>query len=1601
MKKKNKRYLSMFMIVLLLFSNLHTLAMAEDTRDELQNEDSIMTVSGDWSGSVMGDIGTDDITIDNFEITENSDNSVTLRASNNRGKIASSAEGLVYYFQEIDPNANFEFSAKAHIDSWDANNQVSFGIMLRSNILENERDNHFTGDYLATGAIRQEMRSFYKYENDTLQTPDELTFTANTPAPDEPYDLHLRKDGHVYQLTIGDETKVIDDFNAETPYIGLFAARNTTITYSDINLTIDGHVDVSDWFFTAFGGNTSITSDPIRNPDPIYHEDGSISLEALGGKIASGDEGISFYTKQLPSEANFTIRARAYVQSFHANGGISTPNQKSFGLMLRDDIGEHGDSSVQTANYVAVGAVDQVMKPFYKEGASQIKGDTFATNAIPTSDEVYDLSIRKSGDTYVLTSNDETETFSINDLFTNELFAGFYVARDAYVTFSDFTIEVESNTVSELLIDSESMKTEYLVGEELDLSGLNVTAVYSDGSTAILTEADYIVTGFDSSTVGTNTISLHFGGATAHVELTIGELTVTNVDIKYEPATLTYFLGDTFDPHGLVVIAEFNDGFSYSELSLDDYQVMIDETIVDEHFTFQHSGTKEVVIRSTTSPSVTTTFMITVANTTISHLEIRQPPEKEQYFIGDSLDLSGLILYAVYDDGSDVRLTRSEYTTTSLDTASTGEKEITLSHKGIDIALMLHVKEREAIGLKVAHYPKTTYSLNEEFDATGLNVELMFDNGDREPYEHYTIEDTNFNRSTAGVYDIIIQPTEADIESISFPVTVREPTDYEFDFIMFGQSVSESRNDWRITEEGTVLLEAHAHANAGKITGDHDGVVYYYTELDANKDNFVLSADIQVHHYAKTPHDGQESFGIMARDAIGTHGDSGVFSSNIAAIGGFAGGTRDDNGTQLFARTGVLSPDGEGSKGIEKIMLDPRRPSSENTYPNEPYRLTLAKTNSGFIGQINDGEETILFEPEIMNVQGSNMYVGFYVAREATIEVHNIDLQVTAAATDAPKVEPPAQAITPTIDVLSLDRTSDIHYELKTRANVAGVVTIRQGTNHIAVNQFVEGGNTVTIPTTLTEQADTPFSISFLPDDTQYLTSYDRIVTNYSVTHRSFVEDGDIYVSPDGAPTNTGLADNPLDIDTAIDYVRPGQKIIVLDGHYVRDKPLHIRKYNNGTKDNMKYLVAAPDARPIFDFDRRSHGMLHEGDYWHVEGLDFTRSAGNTKGYHIGGHHNIIENARFYDNGDSGLQISRLDGTLTDITDWPSHNLILNSVSFDNRDPAENNADGFAVKLTSGEGNILRGVIAHNNIDDGFDLYAKVGTGPIGAVVIEDSLAFNNGFLTDGTEGGGDKNGFKLGGEGIHVPHIIRNSIAWGNGKVGFTSNSNPGVIAYDNISFNNAERNSDFTTYSNITSDFTIDGFVSFHTEEHSSSDRYPSSANSHRNFMYDGKQSKNEQGDELPEELTSILQTIVSFERDGNGEIQWGDIWDTYYAFMASLEAKEPDEEDPIPDDEGETPSPNPKEPEPTPPNGQKLDEDNGTMSPPKNGGLTPPSIEETDPNGHEGKLDAGRRGDETTDEQLPSTATPLYNVLFYGIILMFVGLLVLALRRRIRIY
>ena len=298
-------------------------------------------------------------------------------------------------------------------------------------------------------------------------------------------------------------------------------------------------------------------------------------------------------------------------------------------------------------------------------------------------------------------------------------------------------------------------------------------------------------------------------------------------------------------------------------------------------------------------------------------------------------------------------------------------------------------------------------------------------------------------------------------------------------------------------------------------------------------------------------------------------------------------------------------------------------------------------------------------------------------------------------------------------------------------------------------------------------------------------TSYDKTSLSYSGAYT------DISKKKDADFKNAKYVSSSNEILNAISSAKAGDVIIVKEGTYKFSDTIVINNAMNG-KSGSYIIVKAESGKEVkFDFsaqklDGANRGVVVDGDYWYFQGINFYGAGDN--GVLLAGNNNIFEKCVFEANRDSGLQISRYDTTAATKDLWPSNNLIINCTSHDNCDFPDQggtgeNADGFAAKLTCGEGNVFDGCISYSNSDDGWDLFAKSATGPIGVITIRNCVAFNNGTLSNGVHyANGDMNGFKLGGSGVGTPHNVMNCLSFDNGATGFTDNNNPTGLTIVNV---------------------------------------------------------------------------------------------------------------------------------------------------------------------------------------------------------------------------
>lgn len=1274
------------------------------------------------------------------------------------------------------------------------------------------------------------------------------------------------------------------------------------------------------WTWSVFGNSTAVANNTIKE-----NSDGSVTLESSGkkGKIASKNEGIDFLYYKIENGKDFTITTKMTVD------GFTKENQQAMGLMARAAVGEHENSKdVDPLNSAFIGEVTKtdVFAASYRTSNTAFSAYGKSTDAQPTVEKgkTYDLVIQKIGDSLILSKDGVVYEGKASEIFTGDaMYVGVFTSRLAKATFKDTTLTV-TDANSDVVVKDFTMpsKQEYVQGNtynDIDLAGFSANVTLGGVEKTITAKDCRIEVPDFSEITDSGKIVLDYFGTKIEIPVKVIKEVVADIKVDYNPIKTDYLLDEIIDLTGLEGNVVYNSGVTKKLQDL----IAAGDADTTVSYNFSKAGKTQVTIAHTHG-DVTKEykFDVNVSDAKVTKIELAGP-NRTTFYKDVVYDVDayrdGVLVTAEYSDGSSKVLSAGfavDAKGDALDTTKTGKYTYVVTYGGKTAEYTLEVIERTVQSLEVTKIPdKTTYLKGEDFSADGLQVYAVYDSEEKVKVESPKVDSSAFNKDEAGEYKIVVS-AEVDGKALSteFTAAVRDKIDYkyndlEWNAVTFGQSTANAEKA-TVTdnEDGSKTITVEAKEGVGKCTDDgQDGISYYYTVLDPTKDNFEITAKIKVDYFiTKKSTDNQEGFGIMVRDSIGPDGDASIYCSNAMSVGGYYGAFN------VFGRYGVASADDASGK-VNYTLVNKGKSEKVTEAAPKTFTLTLKKDNTGVyatmldeagnaVNKIDGSKTWYLPADTFEKIEGNKMYLGFMASRGAKIEVNSndIDVKITSREADAPQTFAPVNATKPTVTQASLRETADEDYEYKVTVNTKGLLTVKQDGKTLASQQVVEAG-TYSYPTKLTV-GNNKFQIQFEPDATQNINPKDTITQNNTVVRKIYAAvETPLYVSADGSKSGNGTVENPLDIQTALTFCQAGQAIYVKGGTYNLSSSVAIKKYNNGTSKDMKMLVADPDNTEdvVFDFagnDGKATGNTFDvsGDYWYVEGIKFL----NGGGVRVGGNHNILKNCDFAGHTNSGLSISRTDGA-TEQKDWPSYNQIISCNAYNNRDKSDNNADGFAAKLTCGVGNVFKYCVAAYNADDGWDLFSKSGTGAIGEVEIYDSVCYANGYvIEDGklVKTKGDGNGFKMGGSGIAVNHKIYNSYSFGNAANGFTNNSDPMGEYINCTGYNNGGSNLELHTYTGATAQFVVENFKSFadnsweneetlaaltSTEKDAEAD-IMNMIKSSSNFLYDKETGKSVNADGV--ELTAanfvslaefkdyLLGGIEAVQRNEDGSINLG---------------------------------------------------------------------------------------------------------------------------------
>ena len=332
----------------------------------------------------------------------------------------------------------------------------------------------------------------------------------------------------------------------------------------------------------------------------------------------------------------------------------------------------------------------------------------------------------EGGDTYAV---EKANAGSDYQAPTNTLAAAVAMTTKDLIPFYDVAAGQHKRTTLQALkeaigVQSPSINVTTCAGASVTCSD-GVTTLEGTGSTE-----------FELPNVGKWTVTAQLDGESVSEVVEVSGALLYEVDLMItsriavttQPTKTTYFIGEAFDPTGMVVTATFADDTTAD--------VTEDCTFSPETMA---AGTQSVTITYVRA-GVTKTAAVAVAVRTLDHIAVTTPPSKTAYKYGETFQPAGMVVTAHYTDETSRTVTGYTYSPTGA--LAMNNTTITISYtegsvtkqttQAITVAKVL-------ASIEITTPPtKTAYFSGETFNPAGMVVTAHYNDGSSAAVTGYT-----------------------------------------------------------------------------------------------------------------------------------------------------------------------------------------------------------------------------------------------------------------------------------------------------------------------------------------------------------------------------------------------------------------------------------------------------------------------------------------------------------------------------------------------------------------------------------------------------------------------------------------------------------------------------------------------------------------------------------------------------------------------------------------------------------------------------------------------------------------------------------------------
>ena len=315
--------------------------------------------------------------------------------------------------------------------------------------------------------------------------------------------------------------------------------------------------------------------------------------------------------------------------------------------------------------------------------------------------------------------------------------------------------------ITSISVVAGSVPTEVEVGQTPDFSGIKVKVSYDDNTSKEIGYADVKLSALDTATAGAKTVTVTYGDykTTFSINVIEKEAVLESIKIVAGSVAASVYQGKIYDTTELQVAGIYSDGTERG-LPIADVTISGIDTST--------AGDKTLTVKY---GDFTATMTVKVIG--ITGMKVYTGTVATKLMVGETLDTSNLEVEVTYADNTTEPVKAIDLVIGTVDTASYGKKELSISYKGFEIKHSIEVVGLTEISVLNTDGFKREVLVGSSFSAAGIQVEATYSDGTNKTFGADKLTVGTVDTATAGEKNLTVSYTEGGItKSADVKITV-------------------------------------------------------------------------------------------------------------------------------------------------------------------------------------------------------------------------------------------------------------------------------------------------------------------------------------------------------------------------------------------------------------------------------------------------------------------------------------------------------------------------------------------------------------------------------------------------------------------------------------------------------------------------------------------------------------------------------------------------------------------------------------------------------------------------------------------------------------